>query len=357
MRVRCTVKTYSRLDAVLEVEPECCIGAVDIESLHGYNSRTSFDTLESDYLQFAGLFEREQPVKEPLGQSELVCSNGIKPFFLYPLQASVKSDYSRNVHRARFKSVRHEIRDLFGMAYGARASGKERIDKADHAFVKYESAYALRTEQRLVSGEAKRVYMHFLHVYRYDACALCRVNDELQSVLLTDLADFLQRIERSYQIACVCHDYGDCVVFDHAFDCIQNELPAFSARDPVEFDAFFGELHERSHHSIVFHRRAEDVVARFQQSLEHHVQRLRDILREDHVLAVRTSEHLHEHLTCLKDCAFQIVCHLIAAAVDIGAYARHVFVNSICDFSRFRERSRSVIKIYLFHLQNLTHTG
>ena len=77
--VRCAVQADSGLYAILEVQPECCISAVDAESLNGYDSCTSLDPLESDYLQLAGFLERKKSVKESLCESELVFRNGIKP--------------------------------------------------------------------------------------------------------------------------------------------------------------------------------------------------------------------------------------------------------------------------------------
>ena len=112
----------SRFYAVFKVQTEGCISAVDVERLYRYYTCAAFDAFEPDYLQLASFLKRNESVKKSFCKSEFMCRNGIEPFFLYPFKACVKSDYSRNIHCTRFESVRHEIRDLLGVAYGARTS-------------------------------------------------------------------------------------------------------------------------------------------------------------------------------------------------------------------------------------------
>ena len=125
------METDSCFQTVFEIQSESGISAVYIQRL--YRNDTGADRNALAVFFFIALLEtadpykpcflkREEAVQESLSQSKLVISDGIQSFCLDPVQTCIESDDTREIHRARFESVRHEIRNLFGVADGAGSS-------------------------------------------------------------------------------------------------------------------------------------------------------------------------------------------------------------------------------------------
>ncbi len=118
----------------------------------------------------------------------------------------MQSRNTRQVERACFKFIGHEVGSVLRVAEAAGAADNERCYFVDNAFTQYKTTDALRCQKSLVPRKGERVDVQRLHVYRQHAGGLRTVDDELQTMLMAEAAELRQRLHRTADIAGVGHD-------------------------------------------------------------------------------------------------------------------------------------------------------
>ncbi len=138
------------------------------------------------------------------------------------------------------------------------------------------------------------------------------------------------------------HYNSSCVWLEALLERVENKGAFLVTLGAREAKPFLFQLNERTHNSVVFNRRGDDVVARLKEALDDYIQAFCDILCEYNILAVVATEHIAEHLSCVENKTFKIEGRLVSSAVDVSTDAGHVF--KYCGRYGFRLReSRSCV--------------
>ena len=273
-----------------------------------------------------------------------------------PDERCLQAGDTGQIKRACFKFVWQEARYTLGVTEAAGAADDERRDFVNDILAQQQAADALRREQSLMSGEGEGVDVQLLHIERQDACALRTVDDEVQAVLLAEVANLLKRLHCAADVAGVRHDDGLGVGAHKLRQSVQAQCAFCVAGNAAEGDGvsrrvvcrkLCADLPERTHDGVMLHSGNKHMVAAAQQSLDDDVQAFSDILRKNYIFTVLCAEKIAEQLARRVDEAFAT--GGAGAAADVGACVCDILVNGVSNHLRLGEGGAGIVEINLLH--------
>ena len=161
----------------------------------------------------------------------------------------------------------------------------------------------------------------------------------------TDLPHVGERQHRSAHVARVRHHHGPRGRRDLPVHLCRVERAVRRADRPRERHPDPSQLIEGPHDGIVLHRGHDHVIPGTKHPLEHQVQRLGHVAREDHVRRIRPTEQLPQRLARLQHGVRRVIGVRVAPAAHVAADLGDVPADGIRHARRLGKGRARIVKV------------
>ena len=234
----------------------------------------------------------------------------------YPLHACPEAREAGNIQRPRFQRCGH----LRGVCFIETVDAAAAHHKGGHGQpgADIQPAGPLRTQQRLVSGEAENIHPQRLHVDGPCARSLGRVHDKRKTVLFRKSGDERKVRKIARDVGSVRHHDKTGIGAEKFFELLIPQPPGVVHLHKTHFCPLLPQAIERPQHRVVLADRRDNMVAGADEAAERCVERLGHVGRESNAVRAFRMEKCCKCLTGMVDDPGRVKGRLMRPAARIA---------------------------------------
>ena len=202
----------------------------------------------------------------------------------------------------------------------------------------------LRTQQRLVSGEAENIHPQRLHVDGPCARSLGRVHDQRKTVLFCKSGDERKVRKIACDVGSVRHHDKAGIGAEKFFELLIPQPPGVVHLHETHFCPLFPQAIERPQHRVVLADRRDDMVAGADEAAERCIERLGHVGRESNAVRAFRMEKCCKCLTGMVDDTGRVKGRLMRPAARIARMFQCI-QHSLAHAGRLLQGGSGVVEV------------